>query len=65
VGTYRTSNRNFGVDWQLILPRLYEAMEQTRFLIDNKTFPLDEIAVRFHHAFRFIHSRMETDVGHV
>jgi Fic-DOC domain mobile mystery protein B len=30
-------------------------MEQTRFWIDNKTFPLDEIAVRFHHALVSIH----------
>ena len=55
AGTYRTSNKNLGVDWQLILPRLYEAMEQTRFWTDNKTFPPDEIAVRFHHTLVSIH----------
>jgi Fic-DOC domain mobile mystery protein B len=53
--TYRTSNKNLGVDRQLILPRLYEAMEQIRFWIDNKTFPPDEIAVRFHHTLVSIH----------
>jgi Fic-DOC domain mobile mystery protein B len=55
AGTYRTSNKNLGVDRQLILPRLYEAMEQTRFWIDNKTYPPDEIAVRFHHTLVSIH----------
>lgn len=55
AGTYRTSNKNLGVDRQLILPRLYEAMEQIRFWINNKTFQPDEIAVRFHHTLVSIH----------
>jgi len=55
AGTYRTTNKNLGVEAQLILPRLYEAMEQTQYWIDNKTFPSDEIAVRFHHTLVSIH----------
>jgi Fic-DOC domain mobile mystery protein B len=55
AGTYRTSDKNIGVQWQLIQPRLHEALEQTRFWIENKTFPPDEIAVRFHHALVFTH----------
>jgi Fic-DOC domain mobile mystery protein B len=55
AGTYRTSDKNIGVTWQLIQPRLHEALEQTRFWIESKTFPPDEIAVRFHHALVFIH----------
>jgi len=55
AGTYRSSDKNIGVKWQLNLPRLYEALEQTRFWIENKTFSPDEIAVRFHHALVFIH----------
>jgi Fic-DOC domain mobile mystery protein B len=55
AGTYRKSNKNLGVDWQLILPRLYETVEQTKFWINNKTFPPDEIAVRFHHMLVSIH----------
>lgn len=39
----------------LIQPRLYEALEQTRYWIENKTFPPDEIAVKFHHSLVFIH----------
>lgn len=55
AGTYRRSDKTIGVQWQLIQPRLYEALEQTRYWIENKTFPLDEIAVRFHHSLVFIH----------
>jgi Fic-DOC domain mobile mystery protein B len=55
AGAYRTSGKSIGVDWQLILPRLYEAFEQTSYWIENKTYPPDEIAVRFHHALVFIH----------
>jgi Fic-DOC domain mobile mystery protein B len=71
AGTYRRSNKTIGVQWQLIQPRAYEALEQTRYWIENKTFPPDEIAVRFHHSLVFIHpfpngngrwSRMMADI---
>jgi Fic-DOC domain mobile mystery protein B len=55
AGTYRTSDKNLGVKWPLIQPGIHEALEQTRYWIDNKTFPADEIAVRFHHALVSIH----------
>jgi Fic-DOC domain mobile mystery protein B len=55
AGTYRTSDKSIGVKWQLIQPRLYEALEQTRYWVEGNTFPPDEIAVRFHHALVFIH----------
>jgi len=55
AGIYRTSDKNLGVKWPLIQPRIHEASEQTRYWIDNKTFPADEIAVRFHHALASIH----------
>src|SRR5882762_9315142 len=56
AGTYRTSDKNLGVKWPLIQPRIREALEQTRYWIDHKTFLGDEIAVRFHHALVSIHS---------
>jgi len=55
AGTYRTSDKNLGVKWPLIQPRIREALEQTRYWIDHKTFLGDEIAVRFHHALVSIH----------
>lgn len=55
AGTYRTTGKNIGVDANLIALRMYEAMEQFRYWIDNKTFPPDETAVRFHHTLVSIH----------
>ncbi|MGB9364767.1 MAG: mobile mystery protein B [Xanthobacteraceae bacterium] len=55
AGRYRTANTNLGVDRALIQPRLYEALDNTRFWMENKTFPADEIAVRFHHALVSVH----------
>ncbi|HEU0081815.1 MAG TPA: mobile mystery protein B [Bradyrhizobium sp.] len=55
AGKYRTTETNLGVDRTLIQPRLYEVLDNTRFWIDNKTFPPGEIAVRFHHALVSVH----------
>jgi Fic-DOC domain mobile mystery protein B len=55
AGTYRTSNKNIGVGCDQIQLRLYEALDNVRYWIEHKTFPPDEIAVRFHHALVFIH----------
>jgi Fic-DOC domain mobile mystery protein B len=55
AGSYRTSDKNLGVERQMIQPRLYETLEQTNYWIENKTFSPNEIAVRFHHALVFIH----------
>jgi Fic-DOC domain mobile mystery protein B len=55
TGTYRTSNKNIGVGGDQIQLRLYEALDNVRYWIEHKTFPPDEIAVRFHHALVFIH----------
>ncbi len=46
AGTHRTSDKNLGVECAQIHPRLFEAFDQ----IAHKTFPPDEIAIRFHHA---------------
>jgi Fic-DOC domain mobile mystery protein B len=55
AGRYRTSNKNLGVDRTQIQPRLYEALDNIHFWVENKTFEPDEIAVRFHHALVAIH----------
>lgn len=55
AGQYRTTNTNLGVDRTLIHVRLYEALENTRFWIENKTYSEDEIAIRFHHALVSVH----------
>jgi Fic-DOC domain mobile mystery protein B len=56
AGTYRTTNKNIGdVDRTMVQPRIYEAYNNIRFWMDQKTFSPDELAVRFHHALVFVH----------
>lgn len=55
AGRYRTSNKNIGVDRQQIAIRLHETVNSALYWIEQKTFPADEIAVRYHHALVFVH----------
>lgn len=55
AGSYRISNKNLGVDRNEISVRLHQALGDTRYWIENTTFPPDEIAVRFHHALVVVH----------
>ena len=55
AGDYRTTGKNLGVDRWRIQPLLHETMDQTNYWLEHKTFPPDEIALRFHHALVFIH----------
>jgi len=55
AAVYRSSNKNIGVDREQIQIRLDEALDNVRYWIEHKTFPPDEIAVRFHHELVFIH----------
>jgi hypothetical protein len=49
AGDYRASERNFGVKAYLIQPELYQIIGDTRYAIQHKSCPLDELAVRFKH----------------
>jgi Fic-DOC domain mobile mystery protein B len=55
AGTYRNSNKNIGVDRELIPIRLNEAFDNVRYWVKHTTYSPDEIAARFHHALVFIH----------
>ncbi len=55
AGTYRTSDKNIGVDRVDIPRRLYELLDNIRYWLDHATFPPDDIAARFHHGLVFIH----------
>jgi Fic-DOC domain mobile mystery protein B len=55
AGKFRTTNKNIGVDWQLISVSLKQLLDDCKFWIDNKTYPEDEIAVRFSHRIVSIH----------
>ncbi len=55
AGQYRKTEKNIGVPFHEIPERLGVLFGDTRFWIDNITFSLDEIAIRFHHRLVFIH----------
>lgn len=55
AGTFRTSDKNIGVDWRQIGVRLKDLLDDTRYWLEHGTYPIDEIATRFHHRLVSIH----------
>lgn len=49
AGVFRTSGKNIGMDYWTIRPSLKELLEDVKIWIDQKVYPPDEIAARFHH----------------
>jgi Fic-DOC domain mobile mystery protein B len=55
AGTFRTTERNIGVQAYRIGTELASLLSDVRYWVENETFPRDEIAVRFHHRLVAIH----------
>ncbi len=55
AGQYRTSNPNLGIPYAQIREQLGQLLGDARYWVENKTYDLDEIAVRFHHRIVWIH----------
>lgn len=55
AGKFRRSEKNIGVDWIKIGVELRMLLDDTKFWIDNNTYPPDEIAIRFKHRLVNIH----------
>lgn len=55
AGEYRKSDKNIGVDWSQIQIRFRQLLDDTKYWIENDTYPSDEIATRFHHRLVQIH----------
>ncbi len=55
AGDFRSKDLNIGVDWHRIQSELGQLLGDVRFWIENKTFPMEEIAIRFHHKLVWIH----------
>lgn len=55
AGTFRTTERNIGVQAYRIGTELARLLSDIRYWIEHKTFPPDEIAIRFHHRLVAIH----------
>lgn len=55
AGKFRTSQRNIGIDYWLIAVQLRLLLDDVKAWIEYRTYPPDEIAVRFHHRLVLIH----------
>ncbi|WEX90036.1 mobile mystery protein B [Sinorhizobium garamanticum] len=55
AGTFRTTERNIGIQAYRIGMDLASLMDDIRYWIEHETFPPDEIAIRFHHRLVAIH----------
>ena len=55
AGQFRKSNKNIGVDWLHIPVNLKVLMDDLCYQLENNIYPLDELAVRFHHRLVVIH----------
>lgn len=56
AGTFRKSERNLGIPHYEIPVALSQLLDDSRAWIDQKAYPPDEIAVRFHHRLVQIHA---------
>lgn len=54
-GTYRTSDKSIGVQWFHIPTEINKLIADVRYWVTHETYPLDEIAARFHHRLVWIH----------
>jgi Fic-DOC domain mobile mystery protein B len=55
AGNYRTTNKNIGVDFWLIVEELAKLFGDSLYWIENEVYERDELAVRFHHRLVAIH----------
>lgn len=55
AGKFRKSNKNIGVDWQVISVELKKLLDDCFYWIENKVFIDEEIAIRLKHRIVAIH----------
>ncbi len=55
AGKYRTTQRNIGIEAYRIPVELYQAIDDAKFWVEHKTYPPNEIALRFSHRVVAIH----------
>lgn len=55
AGEFRKSQKNIGVNWIKIGIELKSLLDDTKYWIENKTYPPDETAIRFKHRLVNIH----------
>ena len=71
AGAFRKTDKNIGIQWTQIGIELKNLIEDTKYWIENNTYPPQEIAIRFKHRIVAIHcfpngngrhSRMMADI---
>lgn len=55
AGRYRLSDKNIGMSWHEIPVDVQNLCDDAQYWIANQTYPIDEIATRFHHRLVRIH----------
>ncbi|PWQ97296.1 mobile mystery protein B [Leucothrix arctica] len=55
AGTFRSSNKNIGVEWSQVSMQLRNLLDNAQYQLDNDVYPEHELAVRLHHQLVFIH----------
>jgi Fic-DOC domain mobile mystery protein B len=55
AGEFRKSEKNIGVKWIMVGIELKALLNDTKYWIENNTYPNDEIAIRFKHRLVNIH----------
>jgi Fic-DOC domain mobile mystery protein B len=55
AGTYRTTERNIGIEPYRIQPELRQILDDARYWMEHQTYSPDELAVRLHHRLVFVH----------
>lgn len=55
AGSFRSTEKNIGIDPIQIAIQLRQLLDDTKYWIENNTYPAKELAARFHHRLVFIH----------
>jgi len=55
AGVFRSTAKNIGVDPQMITTELKKLLDDVAYQVINSSYPMDEIAYRFHHRLVWIH----------
>ncbi|MFP5518819.1 MAG: mobile mystery protein B [Bdellovibrionia bacterium] len=55
AGTYRNTDKTIGVAWFRIPEEMNKLIADVRYWITHSSYPVDEIAARFHHRLVWVH----------
>jgi Fic-DOC domain mobile mystery protein B len=55
AGKYRSTERNLGIESHRVESELHQVINDAQYWIDHRSYPLDELAARFHHRLVTVH----------